>query len=231
MVYNTQNCWFFGTFPSPGILKNRKHDVSETASVSVLRWGGKTPTELGPLERANLDWDSKGPLRWGGKTPTQISSFYGAQLSLVFLTHLRTETDPVSETSCFLFSRMPDDGKVQKPSNSVFLHSSFPGYFHAPHLTLYSYSCSDELEGRDGTGFRSRYCLRHNNVSHTLVRIFLCSGLFIRKIAEFLRKLFICWNNFGIINTDGTGNHCPGCKAGHACCFSLDICLLFLFFF
>jgi hypothetical protein len=25
----------------------------------------------------------------------------------------------VSETSCFLFSRIPDDGKVQKPSNSV----------------------------------------------------------------------------------------------------------------
>jgi hypothetical protein len=29
----------------------------------------------------------------------------------VFLPHLRTETDPVSETSCFLFSRIPDDGK------------------------------------------------------------------------------------------------------------------------
>jgi hypothetical protein len=33
--------------------------------------------------------------------------------------HLRTETDPVSETSCFLVSRIPDDGEVKKPSNSV----------------------------------------------------------------------------------------------------------------
>jgi hypothetical protein len=31
-----------------------KHDVSETGSVSVLRWG-EIPTLLGPLEKANLD--------------------------------------------------------------------------------------------------------------------------------------------------------------------------------
>jgi hypothetical protein len=30
-------------------------------------------------------------------------------------THLRTETHSVSETTCFLFSRIPDDGKVQNP--------------------------------------------------------------------------------------------------------------------
>jgi hypothetical protein len=53
MVYNTQvYFFFFGIFPSSGILETRKHDVSET--------------------------------------------------------------DPVSETSCFLVSRIPDDGKVQK---------------------------------------------------------------------------------------------------------------------
>jgi hypothetical protein len=45
---------FFGLFPSSGILENRKHDVSETGSLSVVRWGGKTPTQLGPLERHNL---------------------------------------------------------------------------------------------------------------------------------------------------------------------------------
>jgi hypothetical protein len=51
----TQNYWVFGLFPSSGILENRKHDVSETGSVSVLRWRReKTPTQLGPLERANL---------------------------------------------------------------------------------------------------------------------------------------------------------------------------------
>jgi hypothetical protein len=52
MVYNTQDYWFFWTFPSFGILEIRKHDVSET--------------------------------------------------------------DPVSETSCFLVSRIPNDGKVRK---------------------------------------------------------------------------------------------------------------------
>jgi hypothetical protein len=38
MVYTTQNyCFFFLLFPSSGILETRKHDVSETGSVSVLR--------------------------------------------------------------------------------------------------------------------------------------------------------------------------------------------------
>jgi hypothetical protein len=27
MVYNTQNYWVLGLFPSSGILQNRKHDV------------------------------------------------------------------------------------------------------------------------------------------------------------------------------------------------------------
>jgi hypothetical protein len=42
----------------------------------------------------------------GEKTPTQLGP----------LSHPRTETDPVSETSCFLVSRIPDDGKVKKKS-------------------------------------------------------------------------------------------------------------------
>jgi hypothetical protein len=88
MVCNTQNYWGFGRFQTSGILETRKYDVSETGSVSVLRWGrGKTPTQLGPLERANLN-------HW---------------------------TDPFSETSCFLFSRMPDDGK--SPKKTVILSS------------------------------------------------------------------------------------------------------------
>jgi hypothetical protein len=37
MTYNTETYWIFGLFPSSGILENRKHDVSETGSVSVLR--------------------------------------------------------------------------------------------------------------------------------------------------------------------------------------------------
>jgi hypothetical protein len=54
MVYHTQNYWFFGLFPTSGILRSIKHDVSETGSVSVLRCGRKTPTQLCPLDRANL---------------------------------------------------------------------------------------------------------------------------------------------------------------------------------
>jgi hypothetical protein len=41
MVCHIQNYWDFGLFPSSGILGTRKHDVSETGSVSVLRCGGK----------------------------------------------------------------------------------------------------------------------------------------------------------------------------------------------
>jgi hypothetical protein len=37
VVKNTQNYWVFGLFPSSCILENRKHDVSETGSVSVVR--------------------------------------------------------------------------------------------------------------------------------------------------------------------------------------------------
>jgi hypothetical protein len=55
MVYNTQIDWVFGLFTSSGTLENKNHDASETGSVSVLRWGGKTTTQLGPLWRANLN--------------------------------------------------------------------------------------------------------------------------------------------------------------------------------
>jgi hypothetical protein len=64
---------------------------------SILRWGGgggKTPTQLGPLERL-----------------IEISSFCGAQV--------RMETDPVSETWCFLCSGILEDGKSPKPSNCM----------------------------------------------------------------------------------------------------------------
>jgi hypothetical protein len=39
MVYYNQNYWVFGLSPSFGILGNRKHDVLETGSVSVLKCG------------------------------------------------------------------------------------------------------------------------------------------------------------------------------------------------
>jgi hypothetical protein len=48
MVYNTQNHWDFGLCLWPAILETRKHNVSETGSVSILRREGwETPTLLG----------------------------------------------------------------------------------------------------------------------------------------------------------------------------------------
>jgi hypothetical protein len=70
----TQNYWVFGLLPTSGILETRKHDVSETGSVSVLRWRGKTPTQLGPLERANLD-------HWSTGFPCQLSFYQFIYLS------------------------------------------------------------------------------------------------------------------------------------------------------
>jgi hypothetical protein len=51
------NYWAsFGLYPSFGIYKTKNHKVSETRSVSVLRWMGQDkPTQLGPLERASLN--------------------------------------------------------------------------------------------------------------------------------------------------------------------------------
>jgi hypothetical protein len=79
------------------IARYSKEHVSETGSVSVLMWrGGGTPTLLGPVERANLN-------------------HWNQQSSCLPLLHLRTETDPVSETLCpLVFFRIPDDGQSPK---------------------------------------------------------------------------------------------------------------------
>jgi hypothetical protein len=87
MVYNTQKYWYFGLRPSSGILETRKHTVSKIRSATNHRWGG------GRLRLAL----SKGPKRVG-----------------VVPSHLMMETDPVSETVCFLVSRIPDYGRSPK---------------------------------------------------------------------------------------------------------------------
>jgi hypothetical protein len=88
----------FGPCPSSGILIFGKHNVSETGSISVFREGGeKSPTLLGPLERANL------------KSLDQQATF------IPHPPHLRMETDPVSETLSFLVFRIPNDVQSPKP--------------------------------------------------------------------------------------------------------------------
>jgi hypothetical protein len=76
MVYNTQDYWSFGRCLSSGILETRRHNVSETPSVSVLRRGEETPTLLGPLERANLN-------HW--TTPVSGRQYMSSQILPFFL--------------------------------------------------------------------------------------------------------------------------------------------------
>jgi hypothetical protein len=51
----TQNHRVYGRDYSPELRITRKHNVSETVSVSVLRRGEKDTSLLGPLEGANLN--------------------------------------------------------------------------------------------------------------------------------------------------------------------------------
>jgi hypothetical protein len=67
--WNVKNYRVFVLCPSSGIIETREHNVSETASVSVLRWEGEGTYFLGPLERANLNhWTHvSSPITWGRK--------------------------------------------------------------------------------------------------------------------------------------------------------------------
>jgi hypothetical protein len=53
----------------------------------------------------------------------------------------KTETDPDSETSCFLVSRIPDDRKVKKNSNSVCYTPSSEPFRMSLYMYINSYSC------------------------------------------------------------------------------------------
>jgi hypothetical protein len=57
MMYNTQDYWVLGLFPSSGILENKKSTMFRQLVLfpSSGEGGGKTPTQLSPLERANLN--------------------------------------------------------------------------------------------------------------------------------------------------------------------------------
>jgi hypothetical protein len=73
--------------PSSGILETRKHNVSETGSVSVLSWGGETPTLLGLVERANHN-------HWGrnrvGVSPPHLRTETSSFRNVVFSSFLNT---------------------------------------------------------------------------------------------------------------------------------------------
>jgi hypothetical protein len=56
-IITVQSYWAcFGLYPSSCMWKTKDHNVSETGSLSVLRWMGQDkPTQLGPLEIASLN--------------------------------------------------------------------------------------------------------------------------------------------------------------------------------
>jgi hypothetical protein len=61
---NDQSYWAcLGLYPSSCMWKTKDHNVSETGSVSFLRWMGQDkPIQWGPLERASLNhWTNPGP--------------------------------------------------------------------------------------------------------------------------------------------------------------------------
>jgi hypothetical protein len=55
MVYNAQNYWVFRLCPSSGILKTTKYYFGNWICFRRQE-RGETPTLLGPLERANLNY-------------------------------------------------------------------------------------------------------------------------------------------------------------------------------
>jgi hypothetical protein len=55
MVHNTQNHWGSGLCPLSGILKTRKHKLSETAHLPSSGERRKAPTLLAPLTGSNLN--------------------------------------------------------------------------------------------------------------------------------------------------------------------------------
>jgi hypothetical protein len=52
VVYNTQNYFGFGFWPSSEILKTRKYNVSETGSVSILRRREEDIYSVGSLRKS-----------------------------------------------------------------------------------------------------------------------------------------------------------------------------------
>jgi hypothetical protein len=84
MLYRTIRPILDSTLSFVWYIKDNSLNVSETGSVSVLRWTGQDKlTQFGPLEKL---------------------------VGLSCPVHLRTDTDPVSKTLRFFVFYIPDDG-------------------------------------------------------------------------------------------------------------------------
>jgi hypothetical protein len=112
MVYNTQNDHVFGLCQSSGILNTRKHNVSETGTVSVLRRGEYIHT-VGSIERANLN-------NWtiDDKVKSEVKVILGPTVGRPVCPVVRPQSGPV--TNSFLLE--------------IFLRQLWVCYFMAPSL-------------------------------------------------------------------------------------------------
>jgi hypothetical protein len=115
----------FWTLSIVRISTNRKHNVSETGSVSVFRRGEGTYSTEKPkacLSTGDARTKEGQPLA----SPVERQAF-GFSVEYVPPPRLKTETDPLSETLCFLFVEIRTMDKVQKlSSNECYIPSSEP---------------------------------------------------------------------------------------------------------
>jgi hypothetical protein len=109
MVYNSQNCWVFGLFPSCGILQTREHNGFGNWICFLPQVRGEDTYSVGTIRKGELQGSVTNPRLALPKGPDKVGVFSPP--------HLRKETDPLSETLCSVVSRIPDDGK--SPNKSV----------------------------------------------------------------------------------------------------------------
>jgi hypothetical protein len=119
MVYVVQSYWAcVGLYPSSCMWKTKDHNVSETGSVSVLRWMGQDkPTQVGPLESASLN-------HW-------------AQLSRFILPHPPEDGDRSSLRNVVVFCLLYTRRWIESKISSIVLYS----FRHVQYLTKYKAKC------------------------------------------------------------------------------------------
>jgi hypothetical protein len=167
MVYNTQNYCFFFTFPI--VRYSREQKTRRFGNWNCFRpqvKAEKTPTQLGSLERANLNhWTTSG-LKWlnGCVNLTRVVQWLRLALSKWTnrvssspFTWGRKYVDPVFGTSCFLFSRIPDDGKSPKTQ-----------WFY---VTPFVHCCKFDIKINIAVGYNSGWEANSRLIGHQILRL------------------------------------------------------------
>jgi hypothetical protein len=81
-MHSTKNHWVLGVCLPSGILKTRKHNVSETGSVFLFWWEDGVPTLLGPLESVKF-------IHWFWVLYTIVRTLYNLPMQYVCM-HVHT---------------------------------------------------------------------------------------------------------------------------------------------